>query len=213
MSVLLAKLFSRSAQHRRPAGFSLAEMAVVLGIIGLLVAVAVPGFARYRGHTGVNTATEVTEGLLIRAREEARSSGYPLPDSLRSAGVPTLAPTGRQGGSQATLIARVRKRHQGSEPPQVLSSRELSVGSTLEVQVDHLGVLDLDADVSLEGVYFELLMRVAGTDTPLATVPVDVNGEMVLQGAQAQGAIHFVYSTYSRSLSLSRRGVITPDRR
>ncbi len=208
----MARLLHLSSPGRK-AGFSLAEVAVMLGVMAVLMAVAVPAYSRYRGHIAVNTAAEVTEGLLVRAREEARASGFPLPDSLRGNGVPEAAPSEPLGGNQGGLVARLRKRTQAGAEPTTLLSRELSPSAPLELQAADLGRLDLDTDTSLQGVYFELLLQTAEGQQIVATIPVDVNGEMALHGAKSEAAIHFVHKSYARSLKVTRRGVVTPDRR
>lgn len=197
----------------RQPGFSLAEMAVVLGILAVLAGLAVPLLSRYRGHTSVNSAAEITEGLLVRAREEARASGYPLPETLRASGVSEPAPTELLGGDEGDLVVRLRKRTVAGAPPAVLISRNLSASAPLQVQLSNLGRLDLDADISLQGVYLELLLETGGGARTLCAVPVDVNGEMALLGNQTEAAIHFVHKSYVRSLKLTHRGVVTPDRR
>ena len=191
-----------------PRGITLIEIGVVLGILALLLAIAVPGYMRYRAHQSVNRALEIAEGLAVRAKEEARSSGFALTTSLRENGVTLAAVTGRQS-PQGPLALRIRKRFRASQTPQVVSLRELSGGITLDYELSQLGTLDLDANANLEGVFLELL----DNGTPIAVIPVDVNGEFYLLGHENNAFLRFCYGDYSRTLELTRRGASRPDRR
>jgi type II secretory pathway pseudopilin PulG len=190
----------------------LAEIAVVVGILAILLVIAVPAYFRYRGHTAVNTAAEVTEGLLVRAREDAKASGFALPEPLRTNGVPTAAPAG-PFGVDGTVTVRVRKRYRAGEPAQTLTSKDLSMATPISVEVVGLGTIDIDAQNDLEGVYFEILVKSGATATVLATIPIEVNGEMIFAGDTGEGAIRLSYQDYQRTITVSHRGVINPDRR
>lgn len=193
-------------------GLSLAEVAVLLAILAILMAVAVPAYFRYRAHTAVNTALEMTEGLLARAREEAKGSGYALSQDLVAGGVSEPADAGRVGADGAVSV-RVRKRYRAGEPAQVLTVKDLSTGVAVDVETTGLGKLDIDEDSSQEGVFFEILVK-RGADVHLvASIPVEVNGEMILFEDAGGGSIVLGYADYRRSLDVTRRGVITPDRR
>lgn len=198
--------------HSARRGFSLAEVAIVLCILGVLLAIGALGYFRYRGHTAVNTACESTEGLLVRAREEAKASGFALSDELKTGGVPTAAAAGRFG-ADATVAVRVRKRYRAGEPAQTVSTKDLSLAAPIAVEVVGLGTLDIDAETDQEGVFFEILVKSGATVTVLAAIPIEVNGEMLFAGNSAEGAIRFSYQTYDRTITVTRRGVINPDRR
>lgn len=189
-------------------GITLIEIGVVLGILALLLAIAVPGYMRYRAHQTVNRALEIAEGLTSRAKEEARSSGFALTTSLRETGLTQAALSGRQS-PQGPLALRIRKRFRASEVPKVVSLRELSGGVALDYELFQLGTLDLDAEANLEGVFLELLDNGA----PIAVIPVDVNGEFYLLGEKNSGFLRFHYGDYNRTLELTRRGASRPDRR
>ncbi len=189
-------------------GFSLLEVGVLLGILALLLAVGVPAYITYRGHQVVNRALEIAEGLAVRAKEEAKSSGFALPEKLRDDGV-TAAANGERRVSQNSVSLRLRKRFRAGEAPQEVSLRALSSGSTLEYEVSKLGVVNLDADPTLEGVYLELL---DGGEI-VAAIPIDANGEFYLHGNENIAAIRFLHRDYHRTLELTRRGVARPDGR
>lgn len=199
---------------RKQRGFSLAEVSVVLAILLVLVGALVPSYRSYRGRAAVNFAAEVTEGLLVRGKDEAKASGFALPATLRSSGVPTAGLSGPLG-LDGTLAVKLRKRYRAGQPAEVLSRRELSTGASIALETAGLGVLDLDTQTDLEGVYLEFVMSNPGsTDTPLATIPIDVNGAMLLHGNNGQGSLRYSYnSNYARSITVTARGVITPDRR
>ena len=149
-----------------------------------------------------DTALETTEGLLTRSREEARSSGYTLSDSLRIDGVADAAPTGRHGADGGVTI-RLRKRYRAAEPAQVLSTKDLSLAAPIDVEVSGAGLLDIDVESEQEGVFFEVLVKRNGNLELLATIPVDVNGEMVLQGSAPQGTLTLGHNDYRRSHHLT----------
>ena len=62
---------------RRPAGFSLIELMVVLAILGILMAIAVPNFSEWiAGQRVRDTASDIHTSLM-RARNEAISRSLP----------------------------------------------------------------------------------------------------------------------------------------
>jgi prepilin-type N-terminal cleavage/methylation domain-containing protein len=195
-----------------PRGFSLPEVAVLIAILAILLAIGTPIYFRYRASAAVNTAAETAEGLLSRCREEAKASGYALPDDLVASGVSTAAPAG-VAGMDGGVTLRIRKRYRAGEPLQTVTIKDLSLSGRVGVEVVGLGQLDLDGDTSLEGVYFEILVKQGGSTTALATLPVDVNGEFIMQGSNTGGAIRFSSGSYNRLIALTRRGVVNPDRR
>ncbi len=189
-------------------GFSLVEVGVLLAILALLFALGIPAYVTYRGHQVVNRALEIAEGLAVRAKEEAKSSGFALPDKLRDEGVSAAASGGRKV-SQGSLSLRLRKRFRAGEAPLVVTERELSSGRTLEYEISKWGIVDLDADPALEGVYLELL----DGGVLVAALPIDANGEFYLHGDENVAAIRFLYGDYHRTLELTRRGIARPDGR
>lgn len=180
----------------------------MLSILALLLALSVPAYISYRGRQVVNRALETAEGLVVRSKEEAKASGFALPDKLRDEGV-TVAAGGGRKVSQGSLSLRLRKRFRAGEAPLVVTSRELSSGRTLEYEVSKWGLVDLDADPTLEGVYLELL----DGGTLVAALPIDANGEFYLHGDENVAAIRFLYGDYHRTLELTRRGIARPDGR
>lgn len=184
----------------------------MVALVGLLASIGAYGFFQYRDHVAVNTAAETAEGLLTRAKEEAKASGYALADDLRADGVGAAAPGGRLG-EDGSVALRLRKRYRAGEPLQLVATKDLSASASLAVETTGAGTLDLDIDGDLEGVFFEILVNVAGTTTVVATIPVDVNGEMIFQGKNGSATIRFSKGSYMRTITLSRRGVIEPDRR
>ena len=59
------------SQHRRAAGFTLTEILVVIGIIVLFIALAIPAFSAISGTRSIAGAENNLSALLVRAREEA----------------------------------------------------------------------------------------------------------------------------------------------
>lgn len=200
-------------RRAEPRGFSLLEIAVVVGLLAVLIAIGGYGFQRYRGHAAVNVAAETAEGLLLRAKEEAKASGFALSDDLRANGVATAAPAGKLG-EDGSVAVRVRKRYRADQPLQVVATKDLSLNMPIAVEIGGAGTLDIDTDTSQEGVFFEVLVKTpSGTTTVVATIPVEVNGEMIFEGNNDKAALRFSHGSYNRSLTLTRRGVIEPDRR
>lgn len=192
----------------RKRGFSLAEIGVVMGILAIILGLSIPAYVRYRSHQTVNRALEMTEGLAVRAKEEAKSSGFALSDKVRESGVPQAAISGRQQ-SQGALALRLRKRFRSTEPAQVVTVRDLAPAGSLDYELTGVGLVDIDTDTTLEGVYLELL----DGGTLVAGVPVDVNGEFYLQGTQNNATLSFYSGDYRRTIELTRRGVARPDGR
>jgi prepilin-type N-terminal cleavage/methylation domain-containing protein len=62
---------SQNAASRRPSGFTLTEMLVVIGIMVLLLAIAVPSFRFLTGSNSIGGATNVVSAALARARADA----------------------------------------------------------------------------------------------------------------------------------------------
>ncbi len=199
--------FSEVKQHIR-SGFSLMEVSIVLGVLAILIAIAIPNFLRYRGHQTVNSAAELTDGMIVRAKEEAKASGFALPETLRKTG-PNEGLNGRHEGS---FSLRIRKRYRAGEPIQTVSHRELPDSATLDIELSNFGLVDLDSDANLIGVYFEIVRTKPSTEI-LAVIPIDANGEFCLPDAHNLATIHFFYSSYQRAISVTRRGISRPDRR
>jgi type II secretory pathway pseudopilin PulG len=199
-------------RRSRVLGFSLVEVAIILTLTCLLLAIGATSYFRYRANTAVNTAAETVEALLMRAREEAKSSGFALDPSLRQEGVAAVAPAGRHG-AEGALAVRVRKRYRAGTPAQLVATKDLSLAAPVEIEVSGLGTVDLDTDTGLEGVFFEVLLKKEGLLTVLAAIPVDVNGEFILAGTRANASIRLNSGSYDRTVELTTRGVIAPDRR
>lgn len=193
-------------------GVTLAEVAVVVGILAVLMAVATPAYFSYRGKQAVNTAQEMVDAMLGRSREEAMTAGLPLPDDLVGAGITEAAPSGMFGqGAEAHLIARLRKRDRAGQTPKTLTSRDLSQTAAIGLQTAGFGLLDLDTRTDIEGLFFEIVSQSAGATTLLASLPVELNGEFVLHQGAGSAQITFSYNSHQQTVSVTRRGVISKE--
>lgn len=195
----------------RENAFSLAEIVIALSILLLLMGLAVPFLLRYRGHTSVNRAVEISKAVLERATEEAKSSGYPLSTSLTEAGLTEAAQT--ESTPEAPLKVRIRKRTAPGREAAVVSEREFPRSTAIRLGLQNLGTLDLTSQTDQLGVFVEWVENQGGGEAILATVPIDINGQYVLQGNQANARVLFAFGDYQRSLELTRRGVVAVDRR
>lgn len=206
------KMMSNSAlpRPRRPrAAFTLQEVVIAMGIVLLLIGFSAPFIITSRGKTGVNTAVEITKALLDRAGEEARTVGYPLADALKQDGLSDLAIDKPGSGGRVTI--RLRKRLSSGTEPLLLTQKALAVE---EVAFSSLGRLDLESESEINGLFVEfVVLEGGGSESLLATVPVDVNGEFVLAGNAGDGHITFSYGDYSRSINLTINGTSRLDRR
>ena len=111
-------------------------------------------------------------------------------------------------------MVRVRKRIRPSTTPILVTEKSLSTTVNSRVSFFQLGQVDIDADQSLTGVYVEFLAKPeTGPSQLLATLPVDVNGDLALVTTAATAAISLDYNDYRRTLELSASGNVVLDRR
>lgn len=201
------------ADRRRfgKSGFTFIEIAVALGIVALLFAIALPFFVRYRGQSSVNRAVEISKAVIERAVEEAKSSGHPLPDQVLQNGLETASSP--ESTPEKSIAVRIRKRTSPAGPAAIITQRELPRSNSFTAHFHQLGLIDLGSDPTLLGVYAEFVETSGTTETVLATLPIDVNGEIVLLGKAGNAFVSFRFGSYARQIELTSRGVVTMDRR
>ena len=78
----------RNIRHRPPKGFTLVELMVVIVIIGILAAIAIPQFANYSARAKVSSVAIYQGRLKIDVSSFFESSGH-LPSALSEIDVPS----------------------------------------------------------------------------------------------------------------------------
>ncbi len=208
----MSAIASPTRRIHRVRGITLAEVAVVIGIFAVLLAVATPAYFSYRGKQAVNTAQDMVEAMLARSREEAMTAGLPFPDDLSASGIVATAPSGMFGqNAEERLIARLRKRDRAGQTPKTLTSRDLSQTASIGLQTEGFGLLDLDTQPDLEGVFFEIVSETGGAETLLASLPVEINGEFLLHQGSDSARLTFDYNGHRQTVGVTRRGVISTE--
>lgn len=190
-------------------GFTLIEIAVALGILFLILAISTPFYLSYRTRTNVNQAAVITKALFERALEEAKTAGYPLPESLLESGLTTAATT---TGGEGPISVHIRKRSTNGGNLTLVARRVIPGSESLELTLDGLGKLGLEESTDT-GLYLEILRQTGGEMVVLATVPVDVNGDFLFLNKNAQASLAFKAGEHSREVQLTARGTVTTDQR
>lgn len=187
------------------------EISITLGILLLLVAMAAPFLLTYKGKSQVNRAQELTKATLERAEEDAKTAGFPIPESMKQSGLPDLAAS--QAAEGTTLLLRERRRVSKGGAAEIVSEKHLSGSDAVRIGFSGVGNLDLSSDTDTLGVFVEFAETDGTSVKTLAVIPVDVNGELVLQGSLANATIWYSYGDYRRELQLRVQGTVTVDRR
>src|SRR6516165_2377868 len=93
--------FTLVEQRERAAGFTLLELLIVVGIIGLLLVLMAPAFTTIKGGTDVTSAAYTIKGVLDTARTYAQANntytwvGFYEEDESQPSTSPATAGTGR----------------------------------------------------------------------------------------------------------------------
>ncbi|OXX74495.1 prepilin-type cleavage/methylation domain-containing protein [Vibrio sp. V03_P4A6T147] len=99
----------------KQSGFTLIELMIVVAIIGVLSAVAIPAYKNYVQKTEVASATATLRGLLTNIDMYQQENGGTYPNntnliggdgSMNGLGTITLAPVGTSGGTATFLFTQ-----------------------------------------------------------------------------------------------------------
>jgi prepilin-type N-terminal cleavage/methylation domain-containing protein len=135
------------AHGRRSSGFTLLELLIVVGIIGLLLVLIAPGFTSIKSGTDITSAAYTIKDVLETARTYAEAKntytwvGFYEEDESQFSTCPATAGTGRV--VMSIVASKDGTKVYGANSTSIDPTRLIQVGKLVKIENIHLGLLPL----------------------------------------------------------------------
>jgi type II secretory pathway pseudopilin PulG len=176
--------FTQQMQREGASAFTLLELLIVVGIIGLLLVLITPAFTTIKGGTDVTSAAYTIKGVLDTARTYAKANntytwvGFFEEDASQPSNSPATTGTGRVvlsivASKDGTTV------YNSSNPAPIDPTRLVQVGKLIKIENFHLPIFTPGANT---GATFDTRPWPSPTPTPANDSRI---GEINLSGTQS----------------------------